>query len=88
MAMPNSRPHTVGVTDHLKRIKLDIPDGLEYASVHDMNGHVVTVFESTEIDGHRSLKIGSRTLQLQRVGVDHDAEIEVFRAQSISEASY
>jgi len=78
----------VGVTDHLKRIKLDIPDGLEYAPVHDMHGHVVTVFESTEIDGHRSLKIGSRTLQLRKVGVDKEAEIEVFRAQSISEASY
>ncbi|MFJ2028192.1 hypothetical protein [Streptosporangium sp. NPDC087985] len=78
------------MTDQAKRIKLDIPDGPEYDQVRDMHGHTVTVFESTEVNGRRSLKIGSRTLALQRVGVDEsgDEAMEVFRAQSISEPSY
>ncbi|WP_326826742.1 hypothetical protein [Streptosporangium sp. NBC_01756] len=78
------------MADQAKRIRLDIPDGPEYDQVRDMHGHTVTVFESTEVDGRRSLKIGSRTLVLQRTGVDEsgDEATEIFRAQSISEPSY
>lgn len=74
----------------MRRIKLDIPDGPEYDPLRDMHGHTVTVFQSTEIDGRRSLKIGSRTLVLQKVGVDGDGDeaMDVYRAQSISEPSY
>ncbi|GAA3514486.1 hypothetical protein FHR32_002640 [Streptosporangium album] len=78
------------MADQAKRIRLDIPSGPEYDQVRDMHGHTVTVFESTEVNGRRSLKIGSRTLVLQRVGVDESGNetTEIFRAQSISEPSY
>lgn len=78
------------MTDQLRRIKLDIPDGPEYDQVRDMHGHAVSVFASTEIDGERSLKIGSRTLVLRKVGVDDDGDeaMDVYRAQSISDPSY
>jgi hypothetical protein len=74
----------------MRRIKLDIPDEPEYDPLRDMHGHMVTVFESTEVDGSRSLKIGSRTLVLRKVGVDEDGDetVDVYRAQSISEPSY
>jgi hypothetical protein len=82
--------HTGRVTFQTRRIKLDIPDGPEYDQVRDMHGHAVTVFASTEINGERSLKIGSRTLLLRKVGVDEDEEgpMDVYRAESISEPSY
>ncbi|MEV4753372.1 hypothetical protein AB0K21_44115 [Streptosporangium sp. NPDC049248] len=55
-----------------------------------MHGHSVTVFASTEINGERSLKIGSRTLRLRKVGVDEDGEepMDIYRAESISDPSY
>ncbi|GAA3000311.1 hypothetical protein [Streptosporangium longisporum] len=55
-----------------------------------MHGHVVTLFASTETNGERSLKIGSRTLLLRKVGVDEDDEgpMDVYRAESISDPSY
>ncbi|MEU8380721.1 hypothetical protein [Streptosporangium sp. NPDC048865] len=82
--------HTGRVTFQTRRIKLDIPDGPEYDQVRDMHGHTVTVFASTEINGERSLKIGSRTLQLRKVGTEEDEEgpMDVYRAESISEPSY
>ncbi|WP_329088462.1 MULTISPECIES: hypothetical protein [unclassified Streptosporangium] len=78
------------MTFQMRRIKLDIPDGPEYDQVRDMHGHTVTVFASTEVNGERSLKIGSRTLLLRKVGVDEDEEgpMDVYRAESISEPSY
>jgi hypothetical protein len=80
----------VEVTDQPRRIKLDIPDEPEYDPLRDMHGHLVTVFASTEIDGRRSLKIGSRTLVLSKVGVDEEGDeaVDIYRAQSISEPSY
>jgi|GEM_PF-4845289 len=82
--------HTGSVTFQMRRIKLEIPDEPEYDQVRDMHGHAVTVFASTEINGERSLKIGSRTLLLRKVGVDEDEEgpMDVYRAESISEPSY
>jgi hypothetical protein len=82
--------HTGRVTFQTRRIKLDIPDGPEYDQVRDMHGHSVTVFASTEINGERSLKIGSRTLRLRKVGVDEDGEepMDIYRAESISDPSY
>ncbi|MGC5009810.1 hypothetical protein ACLQ2R_03495 [Streptosporangium sp. DT93] len=72
------------------RIKLDIPDGPEYDQVRDMHGHIVTVFTSTEINGERSLKIGSRTLRLRKAGVDEEGDepMDVYRAEAISDPSY
>ncbi|SNT57147.1 hypothetical protein [Streptosporangium sp. 'caverna'] len=55
-----------------------------------MHGHAVSVFASTENNGERSLKIGSRTLALRKVGVDEDGDeaMDVYRAESISDPSY
>ncbi|MEV6868884.1 hypothetical protein AB0M44_48955 [Streptosporangium subroseum] len=78
------------MTDQVRRIKLDIPDSPEYDQVRDMHGHAVSVFASTENNGERSLKIGSRTLALRKVGVDEDGDeaMDVYRAESISDPSY